>query len=214
MSAGDGPLERQLCTLDDVKKYIPGYRANDQTEATLQGLIEALSLDLYDTSGREFTTRGNDDPRQFTIAGYHCRNRRVRIGDLATTTDLLVEILDTDGTTLVQTVDAASYRAWPPAPRDAWKPITALEFPPGAASPAQLAPWRMLQLTGTWGFPSIPRNVREGIAKLAIVRYVSDVDAGGATSLSSALGNEIDVAAMFRSAVESLAPYRPKGHAS
>jgi hypothetical protein len=218
------PDGRDLCTLADVLRYVPGYESDPETDLTLQELITSVSVDAYEEIGREFVSR--DEPgttRVFPIEHYDVEERELSIGDA--TSIATVEIRDARGNVL-QTVPDASYVLLPRS-RDAWQPITELEFPIDVDDPAQLAltrltagiyydpgtwltgrraPERLLHVTADWGFPQIPRNVRESVAKLVIVRYVTDVTAGG-TAFTDALDN-INIAGLFRSANESLLAYR------
>lgn len=218
----DTPIDRDLCTLDDVRRYIPGYEPDDETEETLQALIESISVDTYEEIGREFVARGEDgETRLFEIDDYDVEEREVQIGDAAEVT--VVEIHDARGTVL-QAVPDESWVALPRS-RDSWGPITSLAFPIDVAVPAELSltlltegmfyepgfrgrrrSERLLAVTATWGFPAIPANVRQSIAKLVIVRYLTDVGASG-TALTDALDN-INIGGLFRSATESLQGYK------
>lgn len=217
------PSGRDLCELGDALRYIPGYTPAPDTDATFQALITSISLDTFDQIGREFVARGTPgETRLFEIDGYDVEEREVLIGD-ATSIDT-VEIHDQRGNTL-QTVPDASYVLLPRS-RDAWQPVTSLSFPVDVDEPAILAlsrlsagiyydpgtwrsrrsPERLLAVTASWGFPQIPSNVREAVAKLVIVRYLTDVADTG-TAITDAMDN-INIAGLYRSATESLQAYR------
>lgn len=205
----DSPIDRDLCTLDDVQSYLPGYEPNEDTQATLQDLITSLSVDAYQEIGREFTPRAeNPDARVFELGPYECEQRELEIGDLAAIDDdFEIAISDPDGTA-VQTLQEGAYVALPRS-RDSWEPITSLSLPRVALSPAEpalLAAGRFVTVTGSWGFPAIPANVRRAVAKLTIVRYLTDV-ANQGTELTDALDN-INIAGLYRSATESLERFR------
>lgn len=214
----DTPTDRDLCTLDDVRRYLPGYDPDDDTEETLQSLITSLSVDTYVEIDREFTPRHGSAPetRIFELDAWCVEQREIEIGDLSTVDgSTVVQIYAEDGT-LQQTLDAAAYVALP-RNREPWEPVTSLKFPRfvsssgGAASlgiPRAFSGGSFLELhiTAVWGFPTIPDNVRQAVAKLVIVRYLTDVGDQG-TGLTDALAN-ISIAGLFRSANQSLRDYR------
>lgn len=209
MSA-DLPAGRNLCTIENVKNLVPGYDPDDDTEAALTDFIESISVDVYDDISREFVPRSTDpETRRFEIDWFTCQEREIPIGDLAQIDDdTTVEIISTDGTVL-QTLDPGAYVALPRA-RDAWEPITSLQLPRVAlspAQPAQLPHTGFIDVTGNYGFPSIPANVRKAVAKLVICRYVTDIAETG-TALSDALDN-INIGVLYASATASLSRYRP-----
>jgi hypothetical protein len=203
------PAGRDLCALADVLRYVPGYVSADDTDATLQELITSLSIDAYQDTGREFTPRApNPDTRVFEVDWYTLEERELEIGDLAQIDDdFELTLSDPDGTVL-QTLQEGAYVALPRS-RDAWEPITTLKLPRVAVAPAEpalLAIRRLITITGTYGFPAIPENVRQAIAKLVIVRYLTDVADHG-TAFTDELDN-INIAGLFRSATESLDRWR------
>jgi hypothetical protein len=209
---------RDLCGLDDVRRYIPGYTPDPDTEATLQALISSLSTDAYIETGREFTPRRGSSPetRSFPIDHWCIEEREVPVGDLSTVdSNTVVKIVSEDGV-VQQTLDSGGYVALP-RDREPWEPVTSLYFPRFVSTAGGAAilgiprsfsggSFQLLQLTGVWGFPQLPTNVREAIAKLVIVRFVTDVAAAG-TALTDALAN-INIAGLFRQANQSLDDYR------
>lgn len=198
-----------LCTLDDVKSYVPAYRANDTTDGKLESLITSESELIHSESGREIIpAAAQPETRAFTISRPAAAWQRVEIGDLSDTggTDFAAELLDRDDTILVQTIDTAEIRPTYERTsrrfrRQAWEPVTALEFPTALGAPS-LCEGQTLLVTGTWGFPQVPAFVKEACAKRVILRYVTEV-AGSGDSFSEAAA-ELNLAGLFASARDAV----------
>ncbi len=198
-----GPVGRPLCSLADVLSYVPAYQSDQETDEKLEALIEAESQTIHQDLGREFVAIAGADPRLFEITGWNCRTRRIRIGDCAAVTT--VRVLDEDGT--VRETVAAADRDELPLTRQEWEPIRQIKLLSVSPNPATIMPGQRLEVTGSWGFPSVPANVREACAKLVIVRYLSDV-ANDGTRFAEALNNsEISIAGLLRSAGDALRDY-------
>lgn len=186
-----------LCELPDVTAYARGYRSDDETDALLVRMILARSRRIQDETQREFRAISPAvDPRKFDLEAWHLRERRVSIGDLASAPSL-VRVLDTDQATVVETVTAANYVVMPRT-RHAVQPITALWFPPASPNPADLGEGRVLEVTGTWGFPSVPDDIREACAALVVVDYALTPTLVG-TAFAEAL-EDVNTGALFVSA--------------
>lgn len=195
---------RDLCLITDVQRYIPGYTPDSETDNTLRALISAESQTIHNNTRREFVAIGtNPQARAFDLTAYDVDKQILDCGDLAST-PTTVAITAIDGTA-VQTVTAAAIINLPRL-RQAWQPITGLWFPSGAAVPAALGDGYVITVTGTFGFPSIPPDVREACAKMVIVRYLSDVARAG-TDLSDALAS-VSIGGLIVSAREALDLYR------
>lgn len=179
------PSGRDLCTLDDIDARVPGYTIGDDedTDDTLARLITEESHDWMEECGREITARTpNPAARLFDLDAFDVEERLVEIGDAAEVT--LVEILD--DTEVLAELEDGDWTAIPrESRREPWQPITELRL----AAAAPIAPGRVVRVTATWGFPSIPDTVRRGVASLVLWRYLNDVAAGG-TQLADALDRE------------------------
>lgn len=197
---------RALCSLVDVLRYIPGYQSDPDTDEALEALIAAESQTQHQRRGREFVAIAGANPRLFEITPRVVRTRHVRVGDLATITT--VRILEQDETTLVATVAGTAYEALPRI-RQEWEPIRKIGLRATTYGGPTLAPGRYVEVTGTWGFPQLPENVRQAVAKLVIVRYLSDVAFDGTSFADAVRESEISVGALLRSANEALANYGP-----
>jgi hypothetical protein len=199
----EAPLGRDLCTLADVVRYVPGYQPNDATDATLASLITAESRGIYRSTGREFVAIPDQDPRTFDLTQSIIARRSLPIGDAAEITQL--ELFDFDGATSLGVIDPSLY-ILEPRTREEWEPFTRLRFPYRPSSVVLLSPGRTLVLTGTWGFQSIPEDIAEACAKLVVVRYFADVAVAG-TDLSDALDPTFSVSGLTRSALEAVEGY-------
>lgn len=196
--------DTDLCTLEDVLGYVPGYTAGSHaaTDAKLAAFITSESQAIQDETGRIIIPHADQpETRAYTIDRNAARARRVDIDDLTTIfdTDLVVELLGADDIQ-VETIAREKYRPMfetQRQPRASWEPVTALDFPSGLGGPAFTAGQTLL-VTGNFGFPEVPAFIREACAKRVILRYASDVAAGG-TQLAAAIA-EINLAGLFASA--------------
>lgn len=201
------PGVRDLCTLADVISYVPGYVSNVVTDAKLQQLLSAESELIHDECGREIVAMG-DQPttRQFEISKNAVGLRQVDVGDLASMDGLEVSILNWDGT-VNRTIDLSAILALYEGDRQptrGWEPVTALYFPWGRPQMPVFIAQQALELTGTFGFPSIPGFIREACAKRVILRYVSDVAHAGTDFAAAVDASNLNLAAMFESAQDAI----------
>lgn len=188
-------VSQGLCELSDVLAYARGYHPDDQTDALLMREILAKSRAIQRETGREFKAISPAvGTRRFDLAAWNCRSRVVRIGDLATTSGLVVKVIETDQATEVETVASTDYVVLPRV-RQAWEPITGLLFPSNSPAAASLSVGRVVEVAGTWGFPSVPDDLREACAGLVVVEYVSNPALAG-TPFSEALV-EVNLGALF-----------------
>ncbi len=198
------PLARGLCELEDVTAYAPGYKSDPRTDAVIEQLILAESRSIQRETGREFKAISpTNNPRLFEIDIWNTTDRVVWIGDASVVTSVISK--DSQGTTL-ETITGANY-VLEPRVRDDWEPITGIFFPNDVAVPASnLYIGGVLEVNGTWGFPSVPVDIKEACARLVAMRYVTDIARGG-TQFSEALG-EVNVSGLFRGAREIIERYR------
>lgn len=198
---------RDLCNLADVYRYVPGFDpadgANTDTVATLTALITAESRGIYRDTGREFIAIPDEDPRTFDLTRSIVARRSLPIGDVDTVTQ--VELFDYDGTTSLGVIDPSLY-VLDPRIREEWEPYTRIRFPYRPSSIVLLARGRTLEITGTWGFQSVPEDIVQACAKLVVVRYFTDSAQAG-TDLSDALDPTFSVSGLTRSALEAVQGY-------
>ena len=198
---------RALCEIEDVKHLVPGFTFDDELVDALIDLINGVSDDIHTETGREFVSLDAAPPvsRLFDLSAWHTRERKIRIGDCADVDT--VEIVELDGTVL-ETVTLTNLVQLPRV-RGSADPVRQLWFPAtGVTTPVtSLACGRAVKVTGTFGFPEIPPRLSRAVARLVIVRYVSDVtDGTEGTDFANALG-ELNIAGLFRSARETISRF-------
>lgn len=196
---------RDLCTIEDVLRYVPGYAENQDTmtDNTLRALISAESHEILRVTDEEFVAWGtNPQTRVFDVTDFDVRRRRIPVGAMASA-PTAVTTTTADGTA-VETVDALSV-VGTPRTRAPWEPITELWFPTGATTPAQLYDGYVMSVTGTFGYPMVPPDVREACAKRVILRYLTSVSERGTVFARAA--ENINIGALFASSQEVIDGY-------
>lgn len=195
------PDSRALCTRADVIRLVPGYTDDPSTDGVIDDLIQAESQTWHTDTGREFVAiAAGSSSRLFDIDWPQSAARSVRIGDAATVT--AVEIQNQAGDTL-QTVASGDWVGLGlkgNRTREPWEPISILWFPPSSSTAATAGAGYVVEVTGTWGFPAVPEDVRLAVARMTLVRYLADVAPTG-TRFADAINEQgFDVAMAFASA--------------
>jgi hypothetical protein len=197
-------MSREICTLADVKKLVPGY--GDDSDDVLNALIPAESVTAHRDTGREFVTIAGLTTRLFDITDRHVAKRVVPVGDMTTVTT--VTLKDLNGTSLGTTTSFVRLGADGNRNRQEWEPVTHLWFPEGMDSPAALAKDTVLEVVGVWGFPDLPEDLVMAVAKMVLVRYLSDAASAG-SSLADALNEQgFNAGTAFASAQDTFDSYR------
>lgn len=197
---------RDLCTIEDVLRYVPGYAENQDTltDNTLRALITAESHEILRVTEEEFVAYGtNPQTRVFDLTDYDVRRRRIPVGAMASA-PTIVSTVTQDGTA-VETVDPLSV-VGTPRTRAPWEPITELWFPTGALTPAQMFEGYVVSVTGDFGYPSIPPDIREACAKRVILRYLTSVSERGTVFARAA--ENVNIGGLFASSQEVIDGYR------
>lgn len=200
---------RDLCTLADVKAYIPAYVSDAETDSKLVQLITAQSQLILSETGREIIVDADTETRIFPIDKRASWRRQVDIGDLASKDDLTLRLLARDRT-LAATIDIDTevlylYDGLQEFQTEEWEPIVRLEFPLALGGPTMLL-GQALEVTGHFGFPEIPAFIREACAGRVILRYLNDV-ANAGTAFSDAIEN-VNLDELFRSSEDALAQFQ------
>lgn len=154
---------RALCSLEDVKDFL---RSPDGTQFddTLTRMVNAASAALHRESCREFKAAGAAGARVIDVGSAYRHPFELWIGDLASAPSV-IEVIDAAGS-VVATYGAGGSLSVAEAcvllpvnrPED-WRPITGVRF--RLASQSALVRGGQVRVTGTWGFPEVPDDVRQ-----------------------------------------------------
>lgn len=161
---------RALCTLDDVSFYVDPTNAYGATrDDRYTRLINAATTKIYRVARREFVAINAErdpadvvtaDPQTRTFDGYGVdSDGEFEIGDLMTFTSMAVAG--------VAVLDATAVRL--PRVRDEWEPITRVRI-----SNTIVGRYSTLTVTGVWGFPQVPEDIRQ--TTIELVKYWIDLD--------------------------------------
>ena len=172
-ASDSGLSDQALVTLSEARDWLQHEQQELPDGLEIVRVINDVSNRIHREAAREFRASGAQPQiRLFQIPNHSApdpwyidgqfmgdRNiwsRTVPIGDLAAA-PTLVEIIDRDWSTIVETVAAADYTAHP-LNRAPDEPIEALELHTDVAA---LTSGMRLRVTGTWGFPQVPGNIRQ-----------------------------------------------------
>jgi len=170
--SGGGVSVRALVGLGETKDWLAKVQVNTQDDAKIVGAINGCSEEFMRVSGREFKpdTAGSVQ-RSFDLYGA----TTVPIDDLQTvssaSTSATITSFETGAVT--RTLASTDYDALP-RNRAPWQPITSLRFRSGVRS--ALSAGYVLNITGYWGFPSIPENVKEAVKDAVAFNLDRDVE--------------------------------------
>lgn len=191
---------RALVTLAEARDWLNVAATVTVDDPEIERVIDDLSDRFHEEAEREFKVNGtNPQTRTFIaepagrrqpwyidgdyIGDYNIGRRRIRVGDMAAT-PTQVQLMDTNWTTVLETVALANITALPSARTTPWAPITELEFQTDVTS---LQQGMRVKVTGSWGFPAVPGDVRQAVLDaIAVVldrdveHYRQDLSAGGA----------------------------------
>jgi hypothetical protein len=160
MAAGD------LCTTAEVKVARRGLPSSLDT--MIDALITRASASIASFTGRQFVIDAGAPPTA-TARIYEMGNDwTVYIDDLSAT-PTAVSILDAYGDTL-STLTVASDLVTLPRNRSSAQPITALRLRPSVSN---VGPGNELSVTGVWGFPSVPDDVKEACIT-TVIEWLKD----------------------------------------
>lgn len=164
---------RALVGLRETKDWLEDNDVDTSDDLMITRLINAVSDEAMKLTGREFKVFGtNPQARTFDIDRVALRYAYINVGDLTSFTQ--VQTLDTDWTTALETVNVA-YVQGLPLNRRPWEPIRALRVNFTLAS--QAWQWgQQVKVTGNWGFPSVPEDVRHAVMDTIAYRRDRDVE--------------------------------------
>jgi hypothetical protein len=161
---------RALVGLAEMKGWLKQQNLSVTNDIEVVNAINDVSDRIHQEAGREFKpiTAGPGVVRLFDVDSLSVNRRQVFVGDLASA-PTLIRILDKDGVAQA-TVASGDYSLYPRI-REAWEPIQRIRF---SSDVTQLAYESVVEVTGTWGFPAVPGNLRQ--ATLDAVAYILDRD--------------------------------------
>lgn len=204
------PVTRALCTLEDVQSYIPGYipYSDLSTDTILMEMIDSVSTEIHHEARRDFLpAQTNPYAKLFDVSVSDAENRRIFIRDLANLTGLTVGISQLDGTVVGSVSTPSTAVIGQPRNRQPWEPYNYLWFPAGQANSVSLNPGSVVTVTGNWGFPQIPADIRQACVKLVINRYLRDVAAGGTAFADAVTDADFSLSTAYASAQDTIQAY-------
>jgi hypothetical protein len=201
VAAGD------LTTLADVRQFVgkPSDSA-EQTEddALLMALIAQASKAIHRYTGREFASTATDPATR--VFAYHGGGRLYLTPyDLRSVTSVQIDTESDNPFTLTADADYFLFPRNAPDGVYEWLELHDLE-PASKTSANQTKPWREVEITGTWGFESVPDDV-----KLAANMQVAFLWRQHSTVPGNDLAGEGDrfgPVNLCSGAMQLLAPYR------
>ena len=167
-----GLSTRALVGLQEMKDWLQVANVATGGDLEVVEAINSISELAHAEAEREFKrvdTTSSATVRLFPVDQLAYNHKLVQIGDLSTT-PTLVRILATDWTTSVGTVTGY---ATLPRTRQAWAPVTALEFKQTELHPQ---PGQMIEVTGVWGFPAIPTHLKDAVKDAVAERLDREVE--------------------------------------
>lgn len=162
---------RALVGLAETKDWLQYQQIDTENDLEIARVINDISDRFHYESGREFKVDGtNPLTRSFDITSATAKLRSIPIGDLATATT--VEILDTDWSTILETIASSDYTLQPLV-RKTWEPVRRIELGRDVRS---IRPGMRLRITGNFGFPAVPGNVRQAVLDCVVWALDRDVE--------------------------------------
>lgn len=189
-TADAGVGSRALVGLLETKDWLRGQgvqQVENIDDLEIVRVINDISDRFHQEAEREFKVSGTNPQTRTFIADPAGRRqpwyidgdyvgdtniwrRRLRVGDLSSFTQ--VQIVDTDWSTVLETVALAKVAALPTV-RQSWEPITELEFQSDVTA---LSSGMRVAVTGAWGFPAVPGNVRQAVLDAVAATMDRDVE--------------------------------------
>lgn len=176
---GAGADPRDLCLLADVKALMQKTGPNAGTQDDLiQSLITRTSVKIMGDTRREFVPGGPNSE------AYTAATRTFEYVWSDTDDETFVDLspydlqltpvptilIDTD-TDTPTTLDTDHYRLWPqPALHDVFMAVRIRDIGTSLATRWRT---RQIQVTGNWGFPSIPYDVTQACAE-TVIHWISN----------------------------------------
>lgn len=161
---------RSLVGLAETKDWLQQQSINTDNDLELVRTINAVSERAHQEAGREFKAiNPASHIRLFPVDALAVNRSQLLVGDMNAAT--LVRVLDKDGVA-VATVTASDYTLHP-STREAWEPAQRIRF---GSDVAKLQFGQSVEVTATWGFPSVPEDVRQAVLDAVAATMDRDVE--------------------------------------
>jgi hypothetical protein len=178
---------RALVTLAETKDWLNQQNVSTENDLEIVRAINDMSALMHNEAEREFKVSGTnpqvrtfETPQTGTRYPWYIdgdyqgdigrRFRTIQVGDLAAFT--AVQIIDYDWTTVLSS-PAVGLVTGHPLVRQSWEPIRELELHTDVSA---LSPGMRVKVTGTWGFPSVPGDVRQATLDAIVAVLDRDVE--------------------------------------
>lgn len=159
-----------LCTVAEVREWLQKPGGDRDQDQVIEAVIVRASRAILTYLNREVLVRGvNPQTRVFPVGG-QAYTRMVHVGDMASAPTAAV-ILGEDGATVATLTVATDVQAFPLV-RDTFEPVTHLRL---RASAGAMDPRYQVSVTGSWGWPAVPDDIRQAAVMTAgswMRRYV------------------------------------------
>lgn len=166
-----------LCSVADVRDVLQKPDEDEEQDAIIGALVVAASLDIMDELEREFAPATTGVARKFEVGSdYGDTILSLAPFDLRSVTTVK---LDTDLAS-PYTLSASEYRLYPKPSR--FGTYTSIRLRPQSVATANWFPdIREVEITGNWGFATVPANVKLAAAITAADWFRRDVAAFSTT---------------------------------
>jgi hypothetical protein len=151
---------RALVGLRETKDWLEERQINTSNDLKISETINGVSEEFMRVSGREIRPNAtNPETRVFDLGS---NGASVLVGDLqtATTASTSISVSELTTGTLLHTFVATDYLAMP-RNRKPWQPVTSIYFQRGMWGYNRSGNY--LTVTGYWGFPQVPENVKHAV---------------------------------------------------
>lgn len=194
---------RALVTLVETRDWLnvaTGFTGND---VEIERVIDDISDRFHQEAEREFKVQGTNPQTRTFIAepagrrqplfidgdysgDYNYGRRRLLVGDMAAA-PTQVQMMDTNWTTVLETVPLGKVTVLPTVRHNPWEPVTSLEFHSDVTS---LQTGMRVAVTGSWGFPAVPGDVRQAVLDSIAAVLDRDVEHYRQDLSAASQGNE------------------------
>lgn len=162
---------RALVSVPETKDWLQSQNIDTDEDLDLVRVINDISSRFHDEAAREFKVSGtNPQARTFEVDYPAARCAAISVGDLTSATT--VEILDIDWTTVLATVTSTDYSLMPLV-RESWEPVRRIKF---SRNVRYLRAGLRVRVTGNFGFPLVPGNVRQAVLEAVSAALDRDVE--------------------------------------